>query len=496
MRVSLLMLALAGCVKNTTPVDPYAHGPKNADIVDRPGDLTYPEASFEVPKAADFRHEIDGVPVYIATTKEFPLVDIRFTFKGGRYLEPQGKWGVGSATAELVHHGGTAEVGADEIDERFAFLAANVGVSVGTETSSASINCLKSNLDESFGLFMDMLRNPAWDADKLALHKSNTIDRMKQRNDDAGNIARRENNRLQWGDAHYLSRVSTAAMIEGLTEEDLASFHKTLFHPGNLTISVTGDVEPDEILPILEKALEGWEKGERAADPPASRHKRTPGLFHVQKDIPQGKVRVSGPGITRDDPDHIKLAVMNEILGGGGFTSRLTKRIRSDEGLAYGAYSGWANRVYFPGSFYAGYDSKNPTVARALDIVMEEVERIQNEPVSEDELNTAKASMIETFPRRFETRASVVGTFVNDEMTGRAEDYWSTWRSEVDAVTAEDVMAAAKKHLDTDQLTILIVGDWEPISKGDVDGKASMEPYGEPTVIPLRDPLTQEPLGE
>lgn len=494
MRALTMLLFLVGCVKSTEIADPYAHNPKHADVVDHPDQLTFPEASFEVPKAADFRHEIGGVPVYIAPTHEFPLVDIRFTFVGGRYLEPMGKWGVASATADLLEHGGTDSVPASEIDERFAFLAANVGVSVGSEMSSASINCLKSNLDESFDLFVDMVRNPAWDADKLALHVSNSVDRMSQRNDDAGDIARRELNRLRWGETHYLGRVPTAAMVESLTAEDLDAFHGQIFHPGNLIISVTGDVEPDEILPILEGALDGWETGERNEPPKASRHKPDPGLFHVQKDIPQGKVRVVMPGITRDDPDHIALDVMNEILGGGGFTSRLTKRIRSDEGLAYGAYSYWQNRVHFPGTFGAGYDSKNPTVARALDIVMEEVERIAAEPVSDEELATAKASMVETFPRRFETRSAIVGTFVNDELTDRADDYWATWRDQVEAITADDVMAAAKKHLDKDALTILIVGDWEPIAKGDVDGKANMEPYGEPTTLPLRDPLTQEPV--
>lgn len=488
--------ALTGCAKQTppSPADVYAQPAKNPGVPDRPEKLTFPEASFEVPKAADFRHEVGDVPVYVAPTHEFPLVEITFTFKGGRYLEADGKWGVGDAVEDLLLHGGTETVAASELDERFAFLAADVSVNVGSEQSSASLNCLTDNLDEAFALFVDMVRNPGWDAEKLALHQSTVVDRMKQRNDDAGDIAAREWNRLAWGGEHYLGRVSTASMVQGLTADDLDAFHSTVFQPGNLVISVTGDVEPDAILPVLEKALEGWEASERVADPPAPETTLQPGLYLVDKDIPQGKVRIGMPGITRDDPDAIPLMVMNDVLGGGGFTSRLMTRIRSDEGLAYGARSAFASRVHFPGIFQSAFDSKSPTVARATDIVFEEIARIRTEPVSDKELELAKTSLIETFPRRFETRAAIVGTFVNDELTDRDPEYWATWREKVEAVTADDVMKAAAAHLDPDKLAILVVGDWEPILKGDLEGKATMEPYGEPTHLPTRDPLTQEPL--
>ena len=312
--------------------------------------------------------------------------------------------------------------------------------------------------------------------------------------DDAGSIAGREWAAMAYGRDHYRGRSSTEASVSSLTAEDLGAFHAQVFHPGHLVIGVSGDTTADVVLPLIEKGLDGWAGSEAAPEPPAPTVALEPGLFHIQKDIPQGKVRIGFPGVHRDHDDAAAIAVMNDILGGGGFTSRLTKRIRSDEGLAYGARSRFSSPVDYPGYFMATFDSKNPTVALATVIVKEELERVRNEPVSQQELDTAKASIIETFPRRFDSQAAVVGTFVSDLQTDRPDGHWDTWRDRIDAVTAADVQRVAQDHLHADKLTILVVGDWEPIAKGDTDGRATMEPFGTPEHLPLRDPMTQEPM--
>jgi len=501
MHTMTLILLAAGCARHGATLEPSALKASNqaataveAGLVAHPSELTFPDSSFEVPSAADFRHTVGDVPVYVAPSHEFPLVEVKFTFKGGRYLEPDGQWGVAGITADLIRQGGTANIGAEELDERFAYLASDVSVQIGATTATATMNCLRDNLDETLALFVDMLRYPAWDTQKLAISRTNAIEMMKQRNDDAGDIARREGNRLRFGEQHYRGRVATAAMVKGLRWRQLADFHGQIFHPGNLIVSVTGDIEADDVLPLLEDVVAGWEAEDRSTDPPAPTGGASAGLYHVQKDIPQGKFRLSLPGVTRDDPDQIALEVMNEILGGGGFSSRLMERIRSDEGLAYGAYSWLDSGPYFPGTFNAAFDSKNPTVARATDILMEELARLGTEPVADDELIAAKASMIGTFPRKFETRTAIVSTFVDDELTARPGDHWATWRERVQAVTAEQIREVAAKHLVRDKVMMLIVGDWEPIAKGDLEGKANMAPYGEPKRLPLRDPLTQKPM--
>src|SRR5690606_25415562 len=156
------------------------------------------------------------------------------------------------------------------------------------------------------------------------------------------------------------------------------------------------------------------------------------------------RVVIGQRAIHRDHPDYFPMLLMNDVLGGGGFTSRLTKRIRSDEGLAYGAGSGLITPVYYPGEWRASFQSKNRTVAFATKIVFDELERVRTEPISEEELTVAKNQFIETFPRTFESRQAIVNIFIDDERTNRPRDYWQTYRDKVRAVTPEDMLRATE----------------------------------------------------
>jgi predicted Zn-dependent peptidase len=266
-------------------------------------------------------------------------------------------------------------------------------------------------------------------------------------------------------------------------------------------ISVSGDVNPEQILKELEARFAGWDASGSDVPwpPPAPEFTPTPGVYHVQKDIPQGRVRIGHLGIQRTDwanPDLFALQVMNDILGGGGFTSRLVQRIRSDEGLAYSAGSRFGIGDWSPGIFMMLYQSKSSTVAFAAQIALEEMKKIATEQVTPAELATAKASFVDTFPGRFDSVGVIVGTLLDDEYMGRPGDFWKKYQSRMAAVSVEDVQRVAKKYLHPDNLVFLIVGNWEDIVPGDADGRASMKEFhdGQSIALPLRDPLTLEPI--
>jgi zinc protease len=477
---------------------PFAvHGADLAAIPARPEQLEFAPLTFEPPASADYRHVLpDGTVVFLAPSKELPLIKLSMTFKGGSSLDPADAPGLAAFTARLIREGGTDTMKPAAFDEALDFLATEVGVSAGDTFTTASMNCLASNFDESLTLFLAMLRTPGFDAGRLETTKAQRLAKLAERNDDAAAILAREWKRLAFGDDHFEAAEPTANQVEAISRNALAAMHQGIVHPGNAIIAVSGDFDETTMLAELEKALAGWKRGPVAGDPVAPTAKLIPGLYHIPKDIPQGKVVIGKRSIERDDPDAIPLVLMNEILGAGGFTSRLMQKVRSNEGLAYSVRSTIQPRVTYPGDFRAGFESKNATVALATKIVMDEIKRIREEPVSTDEIETAKRGLIETFPRQFESKSAMLQVFVNDEWTKRPADFWKTFRTKLEAVTAADIQRVAKKHLDPEAMAIVVVGDWGTIAPGDLEKRASMKEFfgGKVTHLPLRDPLTLKPL--
>ena len=473
-----------------------------AEVPAHPSELKYGPLDFKVPDPAKYRHELPGgMVVYVGEDHALPLVDLSITVRAGAFLDDPAKPGVAALTGRMLRRGGTKTLSAEAFDEKADFLAAQITSFASDTSSGASFNCTTQTLDACLDLFFDMVRNPAFDSERLALEKENILEGLKQRNDDAGTILRREWGWLMRGRDHFTSRQITAAELDSVSRDDLVAFHEKYWLPKNMMVTVSGDVNTEAILGTLAERFAGWKsEGPDVPWPPkAPAHSPTPGVYYVDKDIPQGKVFIGHLGMQDADwsnPDRYAVAVMNEILGGGGFTSRITNRVRSDEGLAYSAGSRYSVGRFWPGAFRIVFQSKSATVPLAAKISLEEVRRIQSEPVSKEELNIAKASFIDTFPQAFESIESIVNTFANDEYIGRPHDYWKKYRDRVRAVTAKDVQQAAKKYLHPDQVVFLVVGKWDEIVKGDPDGRATMKEFfdGKATRLPLRDPLTLEPL--
>ncbi len=466
-------------------------------IPPRPEAIEFESLEFTPPRAADFRRMLsDGTVVYVAESHEFPLIKLSVTFKGGDSLDPKNAPGLASVMARMVREGGAGDMNPGKFDETLDFLATEVSVSAGNTFTTARMNSLSDNFDESLKLFVTMLRKPAFDKQRLGVAKARLLESLKQRNDNASSILAREWKAMLYGRAHFEASQPTASSVEAINREQLQTIHDKIFHPGNMIVAVSGDFAIEEMLEKLTNAFSGWERGAVAANPKTPEAVLVPGLYHVQKDIPQGKVVLGKRGIVRDDPDAIPLMLLNEILGAGGFTSRLMQKVRSNEGLAYSVRSILSQRVDYPGAFQATFESKNPTVALAAKIVFGEIALIRDQYVSDAEIEVAKQGLIETFPRQFESKPATLQVFVNDEWTNRPKDYWRTFREKVSSVTKEDLLTVAIKHLNPAQMAILVVGDWAAIAPGDLEGRATMQDFfgGEVKHLPLRDPLSLEPL--
>ena len=490
----LLLIVLVLCnyetslISQTIPTDPRA--------------LSFETLEFEPPSAERHRHVLsNGVVVFVVEDHTLPLVSVSVTVRTGSYLDPNVKTGLASLTGSQIRAGGTTTLSATDFDEEAAFLAAEIGSSIGATSGRASFNSLTKDLDATLELFFNMLRYPAFDQSRLELAKSQSLQQMGRRNDSTGTIEAREWSRLMRGNEHFSTRAVTRDSLEAITRDDLIAFHERYYHPGGFIFSVSGDVTPDEILPKLEARMEGWAIQAAAVPPvPGSGYEPEPGIYVVDKpDVNQGRVSIGHLGIQRDNPDRYALLVMNDILGGGGFTSRLLTRIRSDEGLAYSAYSNFGVGIYSNGVFRVSFQSRSETVARASSIVFEEIERIRDQQVTEAELRTSKASFIETFTRNFSNASSTANLFASDEYTGRDPEYLLNYRNRISAVTGDDVIRVARQYLKPEQIVILITGDVTTISVPDPEKpEFSLDQLstGPITALPLPDPFTMEyPTG-
>ncbi len=473
-----------------------------AGIPPRPEQLVFGERRFETPPAERHRHPLgQGAVAYVAEDHTLPIFDLSVVVRAGAFEEPPGRIGLARLTSALVRSGGTRQFAPAAFDEKAEFLAAEIRTSSDDTHANASLSCIRQQMDACLDLFFEMVSSPRFDPERISVEKAQWLENLKQRNDDAGDVLRREWDWLLYGRDSYTARSSTAADLGRIDRQNVIDFHRRTWRPQEAVISVSGDVTPDEILPRLEKYLAAWPTQSKPSPwPPAAQaHTMSPGIFYVDKAIPQGKVYLGHPAFRVTDwssPDIPAILVMDHILGNGSFSSRLVQRVRSDEGLAYNIGSSFAFDPFLPSQFRASYQSKSATVALAAKIVLEEIRRLQTEPVSPKDLALAKEALIDSFPRRFESARQIASTYALDATIGRPHGYWQTWRERIAAVDTDDVLRVAKAHLAPERMTMLVVGDWTAIAAGDADQRAKIEGLlpGTPNRLPLRDPLTLEPL--
>ena len=490
--ISRIALALAlGCVI----------APAQA-IPDRPEKLSFPPISFLVPKAKDYKAKLkNNIPVFLAPDPTgAPLVRIQVQWRGGGYLDPKGKEGLASFFGGQLARGGTLKTEVAKLEDRLEAMAASISSNCGDTNGSLSLQVQEKDLAEGLELFMQTLTEPAFAQDRFDLAKRSTRQAMERRNDSVTSIAQYQMPFLLFGESHFSGRAdTTTASLEAITREDLKAFHDRLLHPDNMVVSVSGKFDRKAMLERLNASLGALKAGKDAQispKVPPPDFQRKPGIYLTDKAAPQAMVEWAFPGMRRTDPDWHAAVVMNHILG-GSFTSRLMKRIRSDEGLTYGVRTNLGDGAHFRGDLRGSLQTKNRSSAYTLRIALAEMQRLKDEAIPEAELKVIKDGLIEAFPSQWSGKTATAARFASEALANWPEDWWVTYREKIQAVTSADVQRLARKLLEPDRIVILVVGNATEIEGGDPDHPGALSAVAKlPFVrLPLRDPLTMKPMN-
>ncbi|MDH5467953.1 MAG: insulinase family protein [Candidatus Aminicenantes bacterium] len=463
--------------------------------VQKPSDLKFPSLKYEPPDPKEFRTEFaNGLRGYIQEDQTLPLFNISAIVHFGSLYVPKDKLGLDSVMSDTLIKGGTKTREGSDIEDRINFIGGSLNFRVGDQTSTLSLSVLSEDIDEGLELFFDVLMNPEFREAPLDIAKASLIQRLRQANDQPNGVLSREYERLLYGD-HPLTWQPTQATYEGITGADLKAVHAQYFFPKNVILAASGDFKKADLKAKINKAVSGWKN--KKLDVPSFSKKfpqPEPGVYFIQMKINQGYISLGHLGLEDTSPDYFAVQVMNFILGGGSFTSRITTKVRSDEGLSYNQGSRFRYIWGFPGTFSGYVQTKSSTVGYAISLILDEFNRIRREPVSDDEMETAINYYLESFSNSFESPQSTMSTFADLEMTGKPMDYYKTYRDKIKAVTRAKVQEVANKYIHPDKAVIMIVGDFEPCNTGGDEWPGPLDKLGKVHTIKLRNPLTGEEL--
>jgi zinc protease len=401
----------------------------------------------------------NGLEVVVAERHELPIMTLNLIVRGGGDVAPGGKEGLADLMADLMAEG-TESRNAVELAGDLSEIGASLGAFGGLESSGMSLTTLTKHEEKALELFADVLLHPSFPENELERLRKQKLAAILRRADDPTGIAGVVFPKLLYGPDHPYGRIDTAKSVGAVTRDDVIAFYKQLFVPNNAALIVVGDVKIDEITARLESALKDWKAGEA---PKAEREDVTSDrpvtVYLVDKPgAAQSVLAVGHVGVARSTPDYFPLSVMNAILG-GQFSSRINLNLREDKGYTYGARSSFAFRQG-AGPFEAGGSVKTDVTKEALVELVKEIRDITSErPATEAELAFAKDRLVKGFPSRFETVSAVASSLQDLVIYHLPDDYFTSYQSKIEAVTAEDVARVAKKYLKPDHQTILVVGD-------------------------------------
>ncbi|MFY9727716.1 MAG: pitrilysin family protein [Bryobacteraceae bacterium] len=468
----LLALVAAGYTPSQVPPPLPAAQPRRSAVTAAPKaaaaplpswkDLVYPPLhAVAIPNVETFTLP-NGMKAFLLEDHELPLVHGAARIRTGNLFDPPDKIGLATVTGMVLRTGGTRAKTGEQLNEELEDIAASVESSIDETLGSVSFSCLKENTGEVLAAFHDVLTAPEFRQDKLDLAKTEMNGGIARRNDEPQGIAEREFADIVYGKNTPYGWEEEYDTIDRISRADLVNFYRRYFFPANTMLAVWGDFSAPEMKARLEKLFADWtvQQPPVPAFPPVTAKPAAGTYLAGKSDVTQTFFSVGHLGGVLQDKDYPALEIMADILG-GGFESRLVRRVRTEMGNAYEIEADWGANYDHPGLFSISGSTKSVSTVETLQAILEEVERMRSAAVSEAELKTAKDTALNSLVFAFDTKAKTLGRILNYEYYGYPRDFIQQYQRAIEAVTRADVLRVAKQYLAPAEFIIAAVGNAE-----------------------------------
>ena len=403
----------------------------------------------------------NGMLLLLSERHTIPSVTINMLIKAGQVLEPSDKAGLAYITAGLLTEG-TKKRSSSQIAEEIEFVGGGIGASGGDDSASVNLTILKKDLDLGLDILSDILLNPVFSEEEIIRKVRETKASIEKEKENPSAVAGKEFAKTVFGDHPYgRPTEGLPETLDRIVRDDIVKFHAAHYIPNNTIMAVVGDVTEKEIVSKLNRYLKDWKKREvvNPVFPPVKPLSQKI-VKPIDKKITQANIVLGHIGIERENPDYYAAYVMNYILGGGGFTSRLMDNIRDNKGLAYDVHSYFAPMKH-SGYFNVGVQTKNESAKVAIEEVLKEMERIRSVSVTDKELEDAKAYLTGSFPLKLDTNKKIAGMLTAIEFFNLGLDYPDRYPKMINSLTKDDILKVARRYLNTDNYIMVVVGDLE-----------------------------------
>ncbi|MBI5789403.1 MAG: insulinase family protein [Candidatus Schekmanbacteria bacterium] len=401
----------------------------------------------------------NGMVLLLLEQHALPIVTVEVSLKAGGVYDPPAKEGLANITANLLSRG-TKQFSAQGLAQAIEFVGGDISSSADTDFAEINLTILSKDLDLGFKLMGEVIAQPTFPQEEMEKEQKEIVGDIIQEKEDPSAVAGKRFNKILYGTHPYNHpEEGWEESVPNLTRQDVLDFYQKYYRPNNAVMVVVGDITKSQLDELLKKYLSAWEKRDLSLPViPEAQPLPAKTVELIDQELTQATVLLGHKGISRSHPDYYQLYVMNYIMGGGGFSSRLLANIRDEKGLAYSAAS-YFYPLFYGGAFQATIQTKNENTPQVIEATLSEIKRMRTTPVSAEELESAKSFITGSFPLKLDTNSKIAGYLAYMENFGLGLDYFEKFPQYINAVTAGQILQVAQKYLEPENYLLVVVGN-------------------------------------